>query len=143
MQRFAGLGKSYADGEAICRQGEHADAMYVVQEGVLHVFREEDGIETLVGQLGPGAIFGEMAIFDRQPRSATVCAAGAARVLTLDKRAFLRQIHDDPTLVWLILERMSLNVRRLTSDVARLKRGEVAGSLPHPTESILADDDRA
>jgi CRP-like cAMP-binding protein len=121
MVRFSGLGRTYADGEAICRQGERADAMFVVQEGCVDVFREEEGVETLVGRLGRGEILGEMAVFDRQARSATVRAAGAARVLTLDKRAFLRQIHDDPTLAWRILERMSLKIRRLTSEVARLK----------------------
>jgi CRP-like cAMP-binding protein len=121
MQRFSGLGRTYADGETICRQGDRADAMYVVQEGCLAVVREEDGVETPIARLGPGEIVGEMALFDRETRSATVRAAGTARVLTLDKRAFLRQIHDDPTLAWRILERMSLTIRRLTSEVARLQ----------------------
>lgn len=123
MVRFAGLGRAYADGEQVCRQGDRAQAMYLVQEGCVHVFHEEDGAETLVGRLGPGAIVGEMAIFDGQPRSATVRAAGPARILTLDKRTFLRQIHDDPTLAWRILERMSLTIRALNSELAQLKRG--------------------
>jgi CRP/FNR family transcriptional regulator, cyclic AMP receptor protein len=121
VERFSGLGRSYADGEAVCRQGDRGDAMYVVQEGRLRVFREDDGVETLVGELAPGEIFGEMAVFDHHPRSATVRAAGTARVLTLDKRAFLRQIHDDPTVAWRILEQMSLRIRRLTSELSRLK----------------------
>lgn len=121
--RFSGLGRTYADGEAVCRQGERAEALFVVQEGLVHIFREENGVETLVGKLGPGEIVGEMAIFDRQPRSATVRAAGTARVLTLDKRALLRQIHDDPTLAWRILQRMSLTIRSLNSELARRESG--------------------
>ncbi len=120
-QRFSGLGRTYADGEAVCRQGERGDAMFVVQEGWVRVLREDGGVETLVGRLGAGEIVGEMAVFDQGPRSATVRAAGPARVLTLDKRAFLRQIHDDPTLAWRILESMSLKIRRLNSEVSRLK----------------------
>jgi CRP/FNR family transcriptional regulator, cyclic AMP receptor protein len=123
MLRFSGLGRTYADGETICRQGDRAESMYVVQEGCVAVFREEDAVETPIARLGPGEIVGEMALFDRETRSATVRAAGTARVLTLDKRAFLRQIHDDPTLAWRILERMSLTIRRLTSEVARLRGG--------------------
>ena len=123
MERFAGLGRTYADGETVCRQGDRGDGLYVVQEGWVHVFREEGGVETLLGRLGPGELIGEMAVFDGQPRSATVKAAGTARVLTLDKRAFLRQVHDDPTLAWRILERMSLTIRRLSSEVSRLKTG--------------------
>jgi len=122
-QRFSGLGRAYADGEAVCRQGDRGDAMFVVQEGCVRVFHEYDGVETLVGQLGPGEIVGEMAVFDQEPRSATVRAAGPARVLTLDKRTFLRQIHDDPTLAWRILERMSFKIRRLNSELSRLKAG--------------------
>ena len=121
MQRFAGLGTTYADGEAVCRQGERGDALYVVQEGWVHVFREDGGVETLLGRLGPGEIIGEIAVFDGQPRSATVRAAGAARVLRLDKRGFLRQIHDDPTLAWRILDQMSQTIRRLSSELSQLR----------------------
>ena len=123
MKRLAGLGKEYADGEVVCRQGARGDALYVVQQGWVHVFREEGGVETLLARLGPGEIFGEMAVFDRRPRSASVRAAGSARVLTVDKRAFLRHIHDDPTLAWRVLERMSLPIRRLSSELSQLKAG--------------------
>jgi len=116
------LGKEYPDGEVICRQGEHGDRMYVIQRGGAVVFREEGGVEIRVGELGAGDIFGEMAIFDRQPRSATVRARGIARVLTLDKRAFLRQVHEDPTLAYRILEGMSQRIRRLDQELSRFRR---------------------
>jgi CRP-like cAMP-binding protein len=120
MQRFSSLGRAYGD-EVVCHQGDRCDAIYVIQEGWVRVFCEDDGVETLVGQLGPGEIVGEMAVFDQQPRSATVRAAGTARVLTLDKRAFLRQIHDDPTVAWRLLEAMSVKIRRLNAELTRLK----------------------
>lgn len=118
------LGREYADGDVICRQGEVGDQMYVVQAGAAVAVHEEAGSQTVVGELGPGDVFGEMAIFDRQPRSATVRAKGAARVLTLDKRAFLRQVHEDPSLAFRILQRLSLRVRGLNEELARLKRAE-------------------
>lgn len=117
------LGKEYADGEVICRQGERGDRMYVIQRGAASVLHEEGGVESLVGDLKAGDIFGEMAIFDHQPRSATVRATGIARVLTLDKRAFLRQVHEDPTLAYRILEGMSQRIRRLDQELSEL-RGE-------------------
>jgi CRP-like cAMP-binding protein len=116
------LGKQYPDGEVICRQGEHGDRMYVIQRGGAAVFREEGGVEIPVGELRTGDIFGEMAIFDRQPRSATVRAKGMARVLTLDKRAFLRQVHEDPTLAFRILEGMSQRIRRLDQELSGFRR---------------------
>jgi len=97
--------------------------MYVVQDGEAVVVREEAGGEVVVGELGPGDLFGEMAIFERQPRSATVRARGPARVLTLDKRAFLRRVHEDPSLAFRILQKMSERVRSLDEELARLKMG--------------------
>ena len=115
------LGKEYGDGEVICRQGEPGDRMYVVQAGKAEVLHEEDGVEETVGWLGAGDIFGEMAIFERQPRAATVRARGMIRVLTLDKRGFLRHIHEDPSLAYRILQQMSHRVRSLDIELSRLR----------------------
>jgi CRP/FNR family cyclic AMP-dependent transcriptional regulator len=116
------LGKEYADGEVVCRQGERGDCMYVIQAGRAEVLREEDGAEIVVGELTTGDVFGEMAIFEREPRSATVRVKGEARVLTLDKRSFLRRVHEDPSLAFRILQRMSSRIRTLNQEVSRLKR---------------------
>jgi CRP-like cAMP-binding protein len=62
-----------------------------------------------------------MAIFDRDVRSATVRALGEVRVLTVDKKNFLRRIHQDPSLAFRIVETMSLRIRELTDENARLK----------------------
>jgi CRP/FNR family cyclic AMP-dependent transcriptional regulator len=107
------LGRQYAPGEAICRQGELGDCMYVVQSGEVVVTRRGEGAGSVLALLGPGETFGEMAVLSRQPRSATVRALGHARVLTLDRRASLRRLHEDPSLASRILQQMSERVRRL------------------------------
>lgn len=118
------LGKEYAANDVICRQGERGECMYVIQAGRAVVVREEGDTEVIVGELTAGDVFGEMAIFDRQPRSATVRASGEARILTLDKRAFLRQVHEDPSLAFRILQKMSLRIRGLDEELSRLKRAQ-------------------
>ena len=115
------LGKEYDDREIICRQGEIGDCMYVVQVGQVEVVQEESGHEVVIANLRPGAIFGEMAVIDRQPRSATVRSKGKARVLTLDKRAFLRRVHEDPSLAFRILQQMSLRIRASDQELSRLR----------------------
>jgi CRP/FNR family transcriptional regulator len=119
------LGKEYADQEVICCQDEPGDCMYFVQSGRAEVAREENGVQVTVGILSAGDVFGEMAIFDRQPRSAMVRAQGKARVLTLDKRAFLRRVHEDPSLAFRILQKMSQRIRGLNEDLARLQGAHV------------------
>ncbi len=115
------LGKEYYDREIICRQGEIGDCMYVVQIGQVEVLQEESGHEVVIADLRSGAIFGEMAIIDRRPRSATVRAKGKARVLTLDKRAFLRRVHEDPSLAFQILQQMSQRIRKSDQELSRLR----------------------
>jgi CRP/FNR family transcriptional regulator, cyclic AMP receptor protein len=115
------LGKEYLDGEIICRQGEIGDGLYVVQAGQLEVLQEESGREVIIANLRSGDIFGEMAIIDRRPRSATVRAKGKARVLTLDKRAFLRRVHEDPSLAFQILQQMSQRIRKSDQELSRLR----------------------
>jgi len=126
-----GLGRDYSDGDVICRQGEPGDCMFIVQAGRLAVVREESEAQMVLRELGPGDIFGEMAIFERQPRSATVRARGSARVLTLDRRAFLRGVHSDPSLAYRILQTMSERVRRLTEELSHA-RAALAASSPSP-----------
>ena len=118
----ARLGRVYADGEVVCRQGEPGQSMYVIQAGQLVVLREDHGTTVLLAELTVGDIFGEMAILERQPRSATVRAKGTARVLTLDKRAFLRGVHEDPSLAFRILQMMSRRIRSLSDELLRLKQ---------------------
>jgi CRP-like cAMP-binding protein len=114
------LGKIYQDGEIIVRQGEVGDCMYVIQEGKVEVVIEENGNEVVLAEREEGEFFGEMAIFDRDARSATVRAKGQVRALTVDKKNFLRRIHKDPSLAFRIVETMSHRIRELGDEVARL-----------------------
>ena len=114
------LGRVYQDGEAIVRQGEVGDCMYVIQEGKVEVLMEQDGNDVLLMTLEEGDFFGEMAIFEHEVRSATVRALGEVRVLTVDERTFLRRIHKDPSLAVRIVQTMSARIRSLIDEVGRL-----------------------
>ncbi len=119
--KSAALGRVYNDGEVIIRQGEAGECMYVVQEGEVEVYTEMDGEEVSLAIRKAGELIGEMAIFEREVRSASVRARGEARVLTLDKNNFLRRINEDPSLAFRIVQAMSGRVRELSEEVARLR----------------------
>ena len=68
------LGKHYADGEEIVRQGDTGDCMFEVLAGRVEVLQEMDGKEVRLAVLEAGDFFGEMALFERLTRSATVRA---------------------------------------------------------------------
>lgn len=105
------LGHQYDDGDTIIEQGEDGNCLYVIQEGRVAVFRENEGAEFQVADLGPGEFFGEMGLFEKDVRSATVRSIGQSRILTIDKRNFYKTIQKDPSLAYRLLEKMSKRLR--------------------------------
>jgi CRP-like cAMP-binding protein len=117
------LGKSYQDGELIVKQGESGDCMYVIQEGEVEVFVTRDGRDVPLATRRRGEFFGEMAIFERETRSASVRARGPVRALTVDRRQLLSRIEEDPALAMRMIQSMSHRIRDLSGELARLKGG--------------------
>lgn len=115
------IGKLYHDGEVIVREGEAGDCMYVVQAGQVEVLQGKENGEVRLAVLNEGDFFGEMAIFEREVRSATVRALGKVRVLTVEKKNFLRRIHEDPSLAYHIVQTMSHRIRDLNAELVRIK----------------------
>ena len=115
------LGRNYADGEIIFREGEKGEGMYAVQSGRVKITKETASGVITIATLQEGDIFGEMALFDRLPRSANAVAYGEARVLSIDKKKLFTTINRDPTLVFRILESMSHRIRSLNEEMAKLR----------------------
>lgn len=119
------MGKNYAAGEIIVRQGETGDCMFAIQKGRVEVLRRGKSGEVRVAVLEEGEVFGEMAIFEREARSATVRALGEARLLTVDKKTFLRRAQEDPTLAFNLMQMMCRRIRKLNGDLVELQLGSV------------------
>jgi CRP-like cAMP-binding protein len=117
------LGKLYKDGEVICREGDAANGMYVIQSGKVEVIKKTTvGVVTL-STLNAGDFFGEMSLFDHQPRSATVKTVGDAIILKIDKKEFFSRASEDPSFAFNILEGMVKRIRSLDNELSELKQG--------------------
>ena len=116
---MAGLGKEYQQGDVLFRQGEPGNCMFVIQEGEVEAVAETDGKELRLRTMGPNEFFGEMALFEKETRTATIRAIRPTRVLTIDKKTFLGGIHEDPSLAFRIVQTMSHRIRDLTDRLAR------------------------
>ena len=116
------LGRTYQDGEVILHQGEAGECMYVVQDGRVEVYLEENGKEVSLKLCREGDFLGEMALFQREVHTASARAQGTARVLTVDKKNFLRRIQEDPTIAFRLVQALSQRVRELSEEVAVLNR---------------------
>jgi CRP-like cAMP-binding protein len=115
------LGKEYAGGEIIFRQGDEGDCMYVIQEGEVEVLSETDGKLVRLAVLDRGDFFGEMSIFQHEHRSATVRALSDTRVLTVDKKTFLSRIQADPSLAFRIVETLTRRINQMNEELVSLK----------------------
>jgi uncharacterized protein YhbP (UPF0306 family) len=72
----------------IARQGGPADKFFIIVDGEVEVSREEGGSKETVSTLGPGDLFGEMAVLFDKPRAASVRALKPTTLLTLDAATF-------------------------------------------------------
>jgi CRP/FNR family transcriptional regulator, cyclic AMP receptor protein len=98
----------FAPGDVIFSAGDPGASMFVVREGTVTI--ESQGLP--IEEVGPGGIFGELALIDASRRSATATAATACELVELDERAFLFHVSQTPF--------FALNVMRVLS--ARLRR---------------------
>ena len=119
---MAGLGKEYKTGEVIFRQGDTGNCMFVIQDGEVEAIAETDGREFRLRKMGPNEIFGEMALFEKEVRTATIRTTKPTRILSIDKKNFLGGIHEDPSLAFRIVQTMSHRIRDLTDRLARYEQ---------------------
>jgi CRP-like cAMP-binding protein len=115
------LGKECADGDIIVKQGDSGNNMFIVQKGHVDVIVDGPEGEIVLSELGRGDVFGEMALFTRHCRSATVRSKGNSLVLTIDKRGFFKCIHEDTSLAFRILKNMAERVQKLDEEVVCLR----------------------
>lgn len=118
------LGKIYHKGENIIRQNDVGDCMYVIQSGKVEVIQEQKKKDIHIATLREGDFFGEMSIFEHEVRSNTVRAIEDVRVLTVDKKNFLRRIHEDPSLAFNIVQTLSQRLRKLDNQFVKINVGD-------------------
>jgi CRP-like cAMP-binding protein len=115
------LGKEYKNGEIIIKQGESGNCMYVIQSGEVEVLQDNNGSQVRLAVRKSGDFFGEMALFSKEMRSATIKALGDARVLTVDRKNLLNSIQKDPSLAFRIIETLSKRIRDLSLEIVSYK----------------------
>jgi CRP-like cAMP-binding protein len=101
FERFA---KTYEPGEVIIAEYEPGDSFYLIQSGRVQLVKCVNGSKKNLDVLKPGEFFGEMAILDNSPRSATCMAAGRVKCLEFNKENFELLITGNPQMALLLLK---------------------------------------
>ena len=97
----------------VFREGDASDSLYVILAGSVRVYREADTGQVIeLDVLGAGSFFGELALLDSGPRSATIATLTHCDLLVVDKRLFAALIHESsPEVVLGMLADLSQNMR--------------------------------
>lgn len=113
--------KSFKRGEMIFRKDDPGTHLYMVLEGGVKIaLPGEFGQEALVAIMRPGEFFGELALFDRSPRSASATALEDTRAALLAGDDFLAYLESHPASFRVVLETLARTIRRLSDRVEDL-----------------------
>ena len=122
--------KSYPKGSVILFEDDPGDSLFVVREGrVKVVLVAEDGREVILGILGSGEYFGELALIDDQPRSAHVVAMEDSTLLVLRRDDFRKRVEQSPQVAWALLTDLSRRLRRADEKIGSLVLLDVPGRI--------------
>ncbi len=132
VSRFADVTREreYPKNSVILFEDDPGDALYIVSTGqVKVVLIGEDGREVILGVLGVGQHFGELALIDEQPRSAHVIAMEDATLIVLRREDFRRRVESSPSVAWQLLAELSRRLRRADDKIGGLVLLDVPGRI--------------
>jgi CRP/FNR family transcriptional regulator, cyclic AMP receptor protein len=100
--------RNYAPGDVIMREGQGGIAFFVLTVGQAVVTRTgQDGQQHELRKVGPGGVFGEMALFTDRPRSATITAVEPTECLALHRLEFLEELRRNPEVALRLLDTLA------------------------------------
>lgn len=100
--------------------GDPGDSLFMILDGAVSVLYPARSQDFELARLGPGSFFGEMALLNEKPRSATVRTVTEARVLVLEKEQFRGILRDSPEVAIELLEELSLRIRNADEQISML-----------------------
>ena len=116
--------------EVIFHQGDPGDSLHIVAAGAVKILLPSaEGDEAIIATLRPGDFFGELALLDGAPRSATATALDQAETLVLPRPVFIELLDTLPGLRDALLADLAHELRRLTGHVEELHFLDLAGRL--------------
>jgi CRP/FNR family cyclic AMP-dependent transcriptional regulator len=126
----------------LLREGEQPVSLYVVQRGKVHVsVSGEDGRELVLSILGPNELFGELALIDGEPRSATVIATDDSEIAVVSRSDFADCLRKNPDIAIKLLKGLALRVRELNDNVKGFAMLDVQGRVTRLLERLARNRD--
>jgi CRP/FNR family transcriptional regulator, cyclic AMP receptor protein len=108
----------FPQGKNVFREGEPGSVMFVVKEGAVEIRVKNELLETI----GPGSIFGEMALVDSRPRSATAVCKTSCKLVPIDEKTFRFLIKQTPDFALQVMTILANRIRGLDERVLEAEK---------------------
>lgn len=132
--------RSYAKNTLVMCEGDRSDSLYIVLTGKVKVFlSDEEGKEVTLNTQGPGEYFGELAMLDEAPRSASVVTVEDTKLAVVSKAAFDECLEKNPKIALTLIRGLARRLREVTENVRNLALMDVYGRVAR-TLLDLAED---
>jgi CRP/FNR family transcriptional regulator, cyclic AMP receptor protein len=124
--------KSYPKNAVVITEGEQGDSLFAVMSGRVKVFiGDEEGREIILKMLGPGDVFGEMSVIDRQPRSASVSTLEPCVFRVLSHSSFEVCLERAPRIAIGVMNALAKRLRDADRKISTLALMDVYGRVAH------------
>ena len=106
-------------GDTVFKDGEQGRMAYIIQTGEVEIIKAINGKESILGTIGEGGMFGEMALIDAQPRMATARTTLATTVICVNQQMFEDKISETDPFIRGLLTMFAGSIRELTDNFIR------------------------
>ena len=132
--------RNFAKDGVIILAEEVGDTLFIIEEGQVKVsIVSEGGREVILSLLGPGAVFGELALLDGKPRSANVVATDDTSLVMLRRSDFQQLIYKTPQIAMALLAELARRLRRTDRQIEGLALLDVASRISETLLQLATD----
>lgn len=135
---FERFGKTFPTGTTLFREGEEGHQMYVIQTGRVQLTRTVRGREVHLATLPPGELFGEMAIINNRPRSATATVIEEAQLIVIDGKTFEAMVRGNAEIALRLIKKLAARLDRANQQVEVLLLADLNHRVAHHLRQLAA-----
>lgn len=140
----------YPANTILISEGDQSDSLYVILDGQVKVYVSDNlGKEVILNIMDPGEFFGELALLDNEPRSASVKTLTQAKIMIISKQDFKNSLSSNSKMIYKLINFLIRQIRTLTSNVKNLALLDVYGrvarvllDLSHEVDGKMVIDQR-